>query len=147
LAGNVFVLTGSVLLFGTIVHKRSALFAATIVAAILFVVRLIYFPPAPYMREGILVFNTSFVVGVAYAVLFIGIWLPANLSVGRAVGSRAGVPEFTKLLQGLFGLSVIAAIFMPFAQMPAVIAGSFATLVVCYAVLIIVNMSLRKRLV
>lgn len=145
LAGNIFMLAGTVLLTTMIVNKKGTLPSAAIIATILFIARILYAPPAPYMQDGILIFNTNSIVSAIYAILFIGIWLPANLKVGKVVGEKGRVPEFTKLLRLLFALSIIAAIFMPVARTPAVVTGAFVTLIVCYVVLIVVNISLQKK--
>ncbi len=145
LIGNAFILIGSVLLLTVLTPRKSVMIFGTLVAVTLFIVRWLHFPPAPYMQEGILVFNTQVYVSAVYVVLFLIIWLPANLLVGKIVGSHGKVSGFTQLVQGLYGLSILAALCMPIARTPVVTAGAFMTLVLCYAVLIKVNTSLKNN--
>ena len=139
LAGNACILAGSVLLLDTVVRDRTMVSIAAGVAVILFVGRLSLLPPAPYMEGGVLVFNTDPVVSAVYALLFAAIWLPASISVGTAVGAQGKVPEFTRLVKWLSGLSLLTAIFLPIARTPDMLVLAFVILAVCYTILIVVN--------
>lgn len=144
LISNGLILLGSVLLLQALVNKKFILPVAGVLSLILLIVRIVYFFPAAFLSEGILIFNTQLLVSIIYSVLFIGIWLPANVTLGHTIGSLAKVPEFALLLKSLSGLSVIAAVFMLAARTPPVVAGAFIALSLCYLVLIIVNISLAK---
>ncbi len=145
LLGNALILIGSALLLEIVTHKKGIVLWGVVIAIVIFIARLMFFSPAPYMQGGILIFNTNIIVSLVYAMLFFCIWLPANLSVGKAIGSLGKSPEFTQLLRGLFGLSTIAAVFMPIARTPIMVVVAFVTLAVCYSVLIAVNVLLRDN--
>ena len=148
LFGNAIILLASVLIStGTLFPKNKVLmFVVFFVALILFILRVLYFPPVPYMENGVLIFNTQPLVAFIYALLFLGIWLPANLIVGKTIGVTSGAPAFIPLAQSLFALSTLMAIILPSVRTVPVVVGSFIALIVCYGALIVVNMTLGKNI-
>jgi len=144
LAGNVLILLGTASI-SLVLFNNKALASFTVLAAIAFsILRAVYFFPTPFIQGGILIFNTQAAVAVAYALVFICVWLPANLKVGKQLGNRTGFPDFAFLLKTLFAISTFAAAVLPAAKTLPVVAGAFATIVVCYGALLAATFSLRN---
>ena len=85
--GNAFLLLGTLFMLEIWLGKEKLnwLLVFGLIGAVLMVLRFEYYPPAPYMQDGILIFNTQTAVALVLGAIFLLIWLPVNLRVAKLV--------------------------------------------------------------
>lgn len=145
IAGNALILFGTVCIINGFVPRRKMLFTAlaAILGCILLLFRIISFPPHPYLESGVLVFNTDASVAALYTLLFLCVWLPANMVVGNIVGAFSG--DYRFWIKWLFGVSTFAALLFPTVRSLQFVIGTFLVLVMCYGTLIGISIYLRNE--
>ncbi|GEM_PF-5987132 len=145
LIGNALILFGTVCLINGLVaaqHKRVLTILASVLGLTLLILRIISFPPHPYLENGILIFNTDSSVSALYTLLFLFVWLPANMSVGKIMGAYSGDHQFW--IKWLFAVSTLAALLLPAVHSFYLVVGTFIVVILCYSVLIAMSILLRK---
>lgn len=139
--GNALLLVGSLYLLTVLFHEHHTVKYAVLAWGLIFSVtflyaRLTYFAPDPFLREGVLVFNTQQPIAIILILLFLLIWLPANLKIAREVTAPMKIEGMPFVYAFLYALSTVAAIFfITFKTVPMVVA-SFVVLNVCFVMLL-----------
>jgi hypothetical protein len=151
MVGDVLLLLGSIFLLAVLFNQNKNLKIFSVVmgiilAAVFIWLRMTYYLPMPLMSNGILVFNTQKVITVILSLIFILIWLPTNILVGKKVGANIPIEGISFVYSFIYGVSTIAAIFfISFKTVPMVVI-SFVTLGICFIMLLYSNYVLSKLL-
>lgn len=107
--------------------------SSIIAAAVLLFVRAKYYFPVPYLRDGILFFNTQGHVVVLLSIILVVAWFPSCLKVARIITSKANLGHYYSLYVLAYALPVITAVLFVEARRKTIIIESF----VCFGVSII----------
>ena len=147
LVGDGYLLLGTVFMldiwFGK-KNRRPWLGLAVLLAAALLYVRAVHFPPAPYMHNGILIFNTQRVVAAVLGLIFAGIWLPVSLRVAKLVTHKIGQDSITQTYSGIYVAATASALFFLIVRRTATVILSFVALGICFALLVFSNVLVAK---
>lgn len=147
--GDVFILASTVLLLSFLFARNrnfniAVIIIATIISLILIWLRLSQFPPQAFMSDGILIFNTQKFIGIVLSLIFILIWLPANMYAAKLITSTMKAPQMTIIYSFVYAFSTISAILLiSFKTAPMVIA-SFVALSICFVLLLYSNYIISK---
>ncbi len=147
--GDSLLLLGSIFLLNVLFNQNKNIkvfsVAVGIILSLIFIwLRINYYPPMPFIENGILVFNTQTIITVILNLIFILIWLPANLMAAKKVTANISVEGMTYAYSFIYGVSTIAAIlFITFKTIPMVII-SFVTLGICFVMLLYSNYVISK---
>lgn len=149
--GDSLLLLGSIFLLNVLFNQNKNIkifsIAVGIVLSLIFVwLRINYYQPMPFIENGILVFNTQTMIAVVLNLIFILIWLPANLVAAKKVTANISIEGMTYAYSFIYGVSTIAAIlFITFKTIPMVII-SFVTLGICFVMLLYSNYVISRLL-
>lgn len=142
--GNILLLTGSIFLLNILFNKKKYLKYIAVVCGValsieFIYVRLGYFAPIPYMESGVLVFNTQKTIQILLDLLFVFIWLPANLSVAKTITANIKIEGLSYIYSFIYSVSTIAAVLLiNFRTVPMVVL-SFVVLGICFIMLLYSN--------
>ena len=147
--GDSLLLLGSVCLLSFIFAARqSARWVAIVVgllASALFVWwRITYFFPAAVLQNGILIFNTQMPVAILLGLIFLAIWLPANLRAARLIGRELNDPAMTSIYLWIYIFSTIMAILFISVKTPTFVVVAFVMLGLCFVLLLYSNLVQKK---
>jgi hypothetical protein len=149
--GDSLLLLGSILLLNVLFNQNKnikifSIVTGVILSLIFIWLRINYYQPMPFIENGILVFNTQTIVAVILNLVFILIWLPANLVAAKKVTANISIEGMTYAYSFIYGVSTIAAIlFITFKTIPMVII-SFVALGICFVMLLYSNYVINKLL-
>ena len=149
--GNILLLLGSIFLLNVLFNnskniKFLSIFLGIVLSFIFLWVRINYYPPTPFMENGVLIFNTQKIISIILSSIFIFIWLPANLVTAKRVTANMPIQGMSFVYSFIYGISTIAAIFfIAFKTVPMVITA-FVTLGICFVMLIYSNYVASKLL-
>lgn len=151
LLGNALILLGSLFLLSILMSGKgkmepSILMAGPVVALLLLYVRATQFFPEPLMDNGVLVFNTQTPVAIALGLIFAGIWLPANVMVGKAVAKTMNIQGIDTIYAILYALSTIAAMLLISLHTVSMVIIAFVVLTLSFAMLMYSNSMLGQSL-
>ena len=147
--GNILLLMGSIFLLNVLFNNNKnikifSVFLGIVLSLIFVWVRINYYQPVPFMEDGVLIFNTQKVISIILSLIFIFIWLPANLVVAKKVTANVSIDGMTYAYSFVYGISTIATIlFITFKTIPMVII-SFVTLGICFVMLLYSNYVISK---
>ncbi len=146
IVGDGFLLLGTLCMVGMWLGKKNRVWlwlAAFLSIALLFA-RAIQYPPTPYMRSGILIFNTQTIVAATIAAIFVVIWLPVNLRVAKQITHKVGQDDITIIYSGIYVAATVAALIFLAARRTLTVVLSFVAIGICFAMLIKSNMLIAK---
>lgn len=149
--GDSLLLLGSIFLLNVLFNQNKNIkifsVAVGIILSVIFIwLRVNYYQPMPFIENGILVFNTQTMIAVVLNLIFILIWLPANLMAAKKVTANISIEGMTYAYSFIYGVSTIAAIlFITFKTIPMVVI-SFVTLGICFVMLLYSNYVISKLL-
>lgn len=146
LVGDGLILAGSVFMVSSLAGQRrkiwiliSALGAAALLAA-----RAKYYTPAPYMSSGVLVFNSQTPAAIALGVIFIAIWLPANLNAARQIARPIKHQDLNVYYTSIYTAATASALLFLASRRALAVVLSFAAIGICFAMLLASNMLISK---
>jgi hypothetical protein len=144
--GDALLLTGTLFMlsiwFGT--KARQWMWLSFLAAAGLLYVRISQYPPAPYMKNGIFVFNPQTQVAIAIGLLFLLVWLPVSLKVARQVTRAINQESIYRIYAAIYIVSAISALLFLNARRLATIIISFTVVGICFLMLIQSNLVIEK---
>ena len=151
LAGNALLLAAScslliVLFAGKPALQRISFFGGLALSLLFLWFRVQYYAPVPFMADGILIFNTQKPIAMILAAVFILIWLPANLVAARHVTARMATPGMSSVYSFVYAVTTVAAILFITFKTPRMVVASFATLLICFVLLLYSNFIIKKLL-
>lgn len=149
---NSVIVGDSLLLIGTLFmldiwlgnKRRAWLGLAAIVSLALVYIRVSHFTPSPYMRSGVLIFNTQTAVAITLGLIIALIWLPVNLKVAKQVTQKIGQSEIAFIYSAMYTTATISALIFLVARRTIIVVLSFIAIGVCFAMLIMSNMLVAK---
>lgn len=146
LVGNGFLLLGTLFMLDVWLGKKNRLWIwpAALVSIALLYVRASQYSPTPFMRDGILIFNTQTIVAIVLAGVFALVWLPVNIKVAKLVTHKVGQESVTSMYSAVYVAATIAALIFLAARRTITIVLSFAAIGICFAMLIRSNMLIAK---
>lgn len=146
LVGDGLLLLGTLFMLDVWLGKkhRAWLGLAAVVSVALLYIRISHFTPSPYMRSGILIFNTQTAVAVVLGLIIALIWLPVNLRVAKLVTQKIGQGEIAFIYSAMYTAATVAALIFLVARRTIVVVLSFIAIGVCFAMLITSNMLVAK---
>jgi len=146
LVGNGFLFVGTLFMLDIWLGKknRNWLYLAALVAVALLYVRATYYSPTPYMRGGILIFNTQTVVAAILAGIFAFIWLPVNLKVAKLVTSAIGQEVIAQMYSAIYVTATAAVLVFLAARRTVTVVLSFIAIGICFLMLIRSNILVSK---
>jgi len=144
--GNGFLLLGTLFMLDVWIPKKHKvwLWAASLVAIALLYVRAVYYSPTPYMRDGILIFNTQTIVAIAIGLIFALIWLPVNLRVAKMITHKIKQDNINTIYSGIYAAVTVAALIFLAARRTIVVILSFSAIIICFVMLIWSNILVAK---
>ncbi len=144
--GNGFLLLGTLFMLDVWIPKKHRvwLWVASLVAIALLYVRAVYYSPTPYMRDGILIFNTQTIVAIAIGLIFALIWLPVNLRVAKMITHKIKQDNINTIYSGIYAAVTVAALIFLAARRTIVVILSFSAIIICFVMLIWSNILVAK---
>lgn len=146
--GNVLLLfsTGFLLniYFSDKKNKNYYLLCWGIVSILFLGWRALYFPPQPFLSNGIFIFNTQTPVAIILGVLLLLVWLPTNIKVSLLVVKKVKLKHVSSVYQFIYIMATIAALLFIAAKTIPIIILSFSALVLCFIMLIASNILLER---
>lgn len=144
--GDAYLLLGSLFMLDIWLGKkrRTWLALAAAVAAALLYVRVTQYPPSPYLRGGILIFNTQPAVATAIGLLIAFIWLPVNIKVSKLVTRKIGQKDIAFFYTSVYTAATASALIFIVARRTITVVLSFIAVGICFAVLIKSNILVAK---
>jgi hypothetical protein len=144
--GNGLIVLGTVAML-SVLPDKIRLWAVGVggftLVALLFV-RIMYYLPEPYMRDGILVFNTPAPVAAVLGAVFLLIWLPVNVYVSRQVAHAIHQDAMAPIYSWIYGAATLASLVFLSARRTVTIILSFTAIGVCFAMLVASNVLADK---
>ncbi len=146
IVGNGFLLLSTLFMLDVWLGKKNRLWLwlAALVAIGLLYVRAVHYSPTPYMRGGILIFNTQTIVAIVLGLIFALIWLPVNLRVAKLITHKIGQENITSTYSAIYVAVTIAALIFLAARRTITVVLSFVAIGVCFVMLIWSNMLIAK---
>lgn len=146
IVGNGFLLLGTLFMLDVWLGKKNRvwLWISAVIAVVLLYIRASHYSPTPYMRGGILIFNTQTMVALTLAAIFAVIWLPVNLRVAKLVTHKIGQDSITSMYSAVYVAATIAALIFLAARRTFTVVLSFIAIGVCFLMLIRSNMLIAK---
>lgn len=144
--GNAFLLLGTIYMLDIWLgpKNRAWLWLAVIIAAGLLYARTAQYPPTPFMRDGVLIFDTHIVAAAGLAAIFALIWLPVNLKVAKQVTHKIGQDSIASIYSSIYIAATVSALIFIAARRTITVILSFAAIGVCFAMLVQSNMLIAK---
>src|SRR5581483_4986502 len=144
--GDLFLLVGTLFMLSLWLSKKTKhwLWLATMVALLLVYIRVKYYYPAPFLRDSLLIFNTQQPVAVVLGLIFTLVWLPTNIKVARLVTDKIKQPTLRSTYSMIYALATASALIFIAAKKTSTVALSFASITVCFAMLIASNWLVAK---
>jgi hypothetical protein len=146
LVGDGFLLLGTLFMLDVWLDKknRAWLWLAVLIAGVLLYLRATHYSPTPFMRDGILIFNTQTAAALVLAGIFAIIWLPVNLKVAKLITHKAGLDNISSMYSAVYIAATIAALIFLAARRTITVLLSFAAIGICFVMLIRSNMLIAK---
>lgn len=146
IAGNVLILLGTLFMLDIWlgVKRRAWLWLAAIVSVLLIYIRVKQYSPVPYLKDGVLVFNSQRPVIGILATVFLFIWLPLNMKVADKVTNAVKQPNIRQIYSGIYILATFSALIFLTTKRVITVVLSFIALSICFALLIASNMLVKK---
>lgn len=144
--GNGFLLLGTLFMVDLLLSSKNRywLWFAELAVIGLLIIRAAYFSPAPYMKDGILIFNTQTIVAIVLAGIFALVWLPVNLRVAKLITHKVGQDSITSMYSAIYVAATIASLIFLAARRTITVVLSFTAIGICFAMLIRSNMLIAK---
>jgi hypothetical protein len=144
--GNGFLLVGTIFMLDIWLGKKNRiwLWFASVLAIGLLYVRAVHYSPTPYMRGGILIFNTQTAVAIALGLIFALVWLPVNLRVAKLITTKIGQENINSTYSAIYVAATIAALIFLAARRTITVVLSFIAIGVCFVMLIWSNILVSK---
>ena len=146
IVGNVFLLIGTLFMLdiwlGT--KNRAWLWLAAVISALLVLVRINHYSPVPYMKGGVLIFNTQRPVMGLLAAIFLFVWLPINIKVAHRVTSAIKQPGMQPIYSGIYVAATFFALIFLTTRRVLTTVLSFVALSICSVLLIASNVLVSK---
>jgi len=147
LAGNVFLLAGTLCMLDLVLPQRQRLFwrlALVTIGAALLYMRVTLYPPDPYILKGVLIFNSQAPVAITLGLLFVGVWLPINIRVARQVVRAVKQESIEMVYSWLYTLATVSALLFLAARRTTTVVLSFIAISICFALLILSNVVVKS---
>jgi hypothetical protein len=110
----------------------------------LLVIRNILAPPDPYIKAGVLVFNSQITVAIILAIVFVVIWMPINLKVARSITSHLKRLPLQSISELIFVIASFSVVTFIMARRPITVALAFVILCCAFIPLIFINYLTKK---
>lgn len=147
--GNISVIAATIVIINSVWGNKYRVLLNTllvVISACLLVLRNLLIPPEPFMKDGVLVFNTQTIVLLAFAIIFIGIWMPINLRVSRQITKNIRLLPMQAIGEIAFVLASFGVVGFIAAQKPLTVALSFIILCSAFIPLTFINyLALRDK--
>jgi len=147
--GNIFLLLGSIFLLSVLFNSNKylkclAVFNGVVLSLGFIYIRVKYFAPTPYIESGVLVFNTQLIIRIILDLLFIFIWLPANLMVAKTITKNIKIDGLNYAYSFIYSVSTVsAALLINFKTVPMIVL-SFVVLGISFIMLLYSNYVINK---
>lgn len=140
--GNFLMFTGTALLLLTKskLSRNNIMLGSFVAAVILTALRVVLFPPAPVLSDGVLHFKTQLAVGIPIALMFLLIWLPRSLSLAKSIASAFKFNELYSIYAGLFSLTTMSAILFLAAKNNTSLIITFTTITASFLALVVISL-------
>jgi hypothetical protein len=151
LVGDILLLLGSLFLVSVIFKanksiKIIAIVVGVILSAVFVYMRLYYFPPTPFISNGILIFNTQKIIAEILGFVFAFVWLPANLFVAKEVSKKMEIQGMFSIYSFIYIISTVSAILFISVSTTKMVIASFVILGLCFVMLLFSNYVISKVL-
>ena len=139
--GNAFLILGTLFMISVLLKPKEQgwLLTAGLIGAFLLYLRAENYPPAPYMQDGILIFNTETAVALVLASIFLFIWLPVNLRVAKQVAHSIKQDGIASLYSYIYIAATLSALIFIASRRVLTIVLSFIALGICFLLLLASN--------
>lgn len=147
IAGDGLLLLATFFLLDIVIganYRRLWIAPAVLVSVALIYLRIKFYFPAPYMTEGVLVFNTQPLVATVLSLVFVLTWLPVNAWVARVVTHKSGLDSLMFSYLVIYSAATVGVVFFLFAHRPIIVVLSFLAIAVCFVMLIASNLLVRS---
>jgi hypothetical protein len=147
IVGNVLLLLATLCMVAVWLQGNKSLVpiivGASLAGLLLIGARIMFDWPAPYMSEGVLIFNSSQPVSLLLTAVFVLVWLPVNVRVARKVATIIGVAGFDKIYTYIYAFATAAAVIFLNAERVPIVILSFLIVTVCFAMLLASNIVVK----
>ena len=117
---------------------------AVVASMALLILRATELPPNPYMKGGILIFNTQTPAAIILGIIFVGIWLPVNLKVAKFITHKIKQDIVSNTYAAIYVTATLAALIFIAARRTITVILSFAAIGISFALLIWSNILIAK---
>jgi hypothetical protein len=146
IVGNGLIVLGSIAMLSLLPkqYRNMAVAMGTLAGALLLYLRDMYYLPEPYMRGGILIFNTQLPVAMLLSAIFLFVWLPINVYVARQVAHAIRQDSIASIYSWIYGAATLCSIVFLSARRVVTVVLSFLAIGVCFVLLIMSNLLVDK---
>lgn len=140
--GNLAVLAATAAIINSVICDRYRLLISLLImiAGIgLLAIRTLFMPAEPFLKDGVLVFNSQLLVALILAIIFVAIWMPINLKVSRAITSNIKTIPLKTMGEMIFIIASFSVVSFIIARKPITVALSFAILCCAFIPLTFIN--------
>ncbi|MFI5270845.1 MAG: hypothetical protein ACHQT9_02270 [Candidatus Saccharimonadales bacterium] len=144
--GDALLIIGTLFMFNVLLTKkyRFFIYPAIVLGAYLLYLRAAIYTPIPYMKGGLLIFNSQFSVALILGILFIGIWLPGSVKVTFAITKKIHQDSIRNMYAYMYCTATFATLIFIAARRVLTVVISFIAMGVCFAMLIGSNLLMGK---
>lgn len=139
--GDFFLLCGTLLMLDLLlgVNRRFWLMLAAAAGLLLLNYRSRHYPPHPYMDGSVMIFNTQTPVAISLGLMFLLVWLPANLKVAKQVTGRIKEDGLSNIYSYIYIAATISALVFIASRRVFTVVLSFIALGICFLMLLASN--------
>jgi hypothetical protein len=140
--GDFFLLCGTLLMADLLLGKKYRYWMAVLAGAGLLLLnyRIGHYVAQPRMNGQVLLFNTQTPVAIALGLMFVGIWLPANLKVAKQITHYIKEESLSDIYSYIYIAATISALVFIASRRVLTVVLSFVALGVCFLMLLASNM-------
>lgn len=139
--GDAFLLAGTLFMLDLLLgkKKRYLVWLAALLSVVMVWSRIDQLPPSPYMKDGILIFNSQTAVQITLGLIFLLIWLPVNMRVAKQVTHKIKQDSLATMYSYIYIGATISALIFIAARRTATVVVSFIALGICFFMLFASN--------
>lgn len=147
--GNALLLLGTIFLLNLWFENNKSLRGITIIGCVILSLvflwwRISYFYPQPTLLNGILLFNTQLPVAILLGLIFLLIWLPTSIKVGKIISRTLRIDSLSFIYSSIYVMATIAALIFIAARTIPMIVISFVGISLCFVMLLTSNIFIDK---
>lgn len=145
-ASDVILVAATGCILGIIldISRPRILVPLVMAGATILTVRAFVAPPSANVADGLLIFNLSQVEAFVFGLVFLIAWLPATIKVVHLALRSPRLLPFRNVVSFLFISVVLMTGFFLTARRPIMIMISFASIILLFALLAVVNVVLKR---